>query len=119
MMWTRVAAVLVAGAMVLAAGGVVGDVAFAQKVPADFAYDGGKEGKVSFSHEKHKAAGAEKCTACHTKIFKMKKGGTGPFTMAKMDAGEACGACHNGKEMGGKAVFATSDKAGCAKCHKK
>ncbi len=40
--------------------------------------------------------------------------------MAKMKAGEQCGACHDGKkQIGGKAVFATDDKANCEKCHKK
>jgi c(7)-type cytochrome triheme protein len=93
----------------------------AQKVPADFSFDQGKDspGKVTFSHEKHKPF-ADKCTVCHTKVFKMKKGGTGELTMAKMNAGEACGSCHNGKtESGGKVAFATNDKANCEKCHKK
>ncbi|MBI4635043.1 MAG: hypothetical protein HY727_01720 [Candidatus Rokubacteria bacterium] len=91
------------------------------KTPADFGFDQGKDspGPVTFSHEKHKEK-AEKCTACHTKIFKMKKGQTGPITMEKMKAGEQCGACHNGKtEIGGKAVFAVTEKANCTMCHKK
>lgn len=91
------------------------------KPPADFAFEKGKDspGTATFSHEKHKEK-AEKCTACHTKIFKMKKGQTGPLTMAKMKAGEQCGACHDGKTaMGGKTVFAVDDKANCERCHKK
>jgi len=91
------------------------------KVPPDFSFPAGKDspGPVTFSHEQHKQF-AEKCTACHTKIFKMKKGQTGPLTMAKMKAGEQCGACHNGKtEMGGKVGFAVDDQANCTRCHKK
>ena len=91
------------------------------KIPADFSFDKGKDspGVVTFSHEKHKEK-AEKCTACHTKVFKMKKGQTGTFTMEKMKAGELCGACHNGKtEVAGTVVFTTDDKANCEKCHKK
>jgi len=91
------------------------------KGPADFTYDKGKDspGTATFSHEKHKEK-ADKCNACHTKIFKMKKGQTGTPTMEKMKAGEQCGACHNGKtEMGGKVVFTTDDKGNCQKCHKK
>lgn len=101
--------------------GLVPAASFAQKAPADFTYEGGKDspGKVTFSHAKHKEAGAEKCSACHTKIFKMKKGGGGPLTMAKMKTGAECGACHNGKEQGGKVVFGVEDKASCDKCHKK
>lgn len=91
------------------------------KTPADFTFEQGKEspGKVTFSHEGHKGAIA-KCTGCHTKIFKMKKGTTGPLTMAKMKAGEQCGACHDGKtKVGDKVVMAVSDEKNCATCHKK
>jgi len=91
------------------------------KVPADFAFDQGKDspGPVTFSHEQHKAK-VEKCQACHVKAFKMKKGTTGPLTMEKMKAGEQCGTCHSGKtEIAGKVVFAVDDKANCERCHKK
>lgn len=91
------------------------------KVPADFAFERGKDspGPVTFSHEQHRAK-LEKCQACHVKVFKMKKGTTGPFTMEKMKAGELCGSCHNGKtEVAGKVVFNVDDKATCETCHKK
>jgi c(7)-type cytochrome triheme protein len=106
---------------------VLGNLAFVAtttaqpKNPPDFSFTKGKDspGTVTFSHEKHMAAG-NKCTSCHTKIFKMKKGTSGDLTMAKMKAGEQCGACHDGKkQMGGKVVFTTDDKANCEKCHKK
>lgn len=104
-----------------AAIGLVPAASFAQKGPADFTLpeEKGSPGKVTFSHEKHKEAGEAKCSACHTKIFKMKKGPAGEITMAKMKAGEQCGACHDGKEHGGKQVFSVNDKANCEKCHKK
>mgnify|MGYP002480183578 CR=1 FL=1 len=95
--------------------------AFAQaKPPADMTLDKGKDspGTVTFSHEKHAAAG-NKCTSCHTKGFKMKKGQTGPLTMDKMKAGEQCGACHTGKPIDGKTAFAVADQATCDKCHTK
>jgi c(7)-type cytochrome triheme protein len=91
------------------------------KGPADFKFPQAKDapGVVTFSHKEHLEAG-NKCTDCHTKIFKMKKGTSGELTMAKMKAGEQCGACHNGKkEVAGKVVFTTDDKANCEKCHKK
>ncbi|MBI4587318.1 MAG: hypothetical protein HY725_00650 [Candidatus Rokubacteria bacterium] len=91
------------------------------KIPPDFAFEKGKEspGPVTFSHEKHKEK-AEKCTVCHTKVFKMKKGTTGALTMAAMKEGKLCGTCHNGKtEMGGKVVFAVDAKENCENCHKK
>jgi c(7)-type cytochrome triheme protein len=91
----------------------------AQKAPPDFQIEAGKEGPVTFSHEKHKES-AEKCTVCHTKIYKMKKGQTGKATMADMKAGKSCGACHDGKtKTGDKLAFSTEDKASCEKCHKK
>jgi c(7)-type cytochrome triheme protein len=91
------------------------------KLPADFTFEKGKDspGPVTFSHEQHKEK-VEKCTSCHVKVFKMKKGQTGPLTMAKMKAGEQCGTCHNGKtEIRGQVVFTTEDKANCEKCHRK
>ncbi|OGL21671.1 MAG: hypothetical protein A3G97_06455 [Candidatus Rokubacteria bacterium RIFCSPLOWO2_12_FULL_69_21] len=114
-----VAVVLVAGFALISLGAAPG---LAQpKVPADFGFDQGKDspGKVTFSHEKHKEK-VEKCTGCHTKIFKMKKGQTGTATMDKMKAGEQCGACHNGKtKVGSAVVFNVEDKANCEKCHTK
>jgi c(7)-type cytochrome triheme protein len=108
-------------AVALALSPLAASTGFAQaKPPADMTFEGGKDspGKVTFSHEKHMAGGG-KCTACHVKVFKMKKGGTGPLTMDKMKAGEQCGACHTGKPIEGKTAFAVADTANCEKCHKK
>jgi c(7)-type cytochrome triheme protein len=91
------------------------------KPPPDLSFDKGKDspGTVTFSHEKHVAAGV-KCTGCHVKIFKMKKGTSGTLTMDKMKAGEQCGACHTGKTVvEGKTPFAVAEPANCEKCHKK
>jgi c(7)-type cytochrome triheme protein len=62
-------------------------------------------GPVTFSHKRH--LGVYTCTVCHTKIFDLsvKK----PFTMAQMEKGKSCGACHNGKD-----AFNTEE---CLKCH--
>jgi c(7)-type cytochrome triheme protein len=91
------------------------------KPPQDFSFQQGKDspGAVTFSHEKHLAAG-NKCSSCHAKVFKMKKGPAGELTMAKMKEGQQCGACHNGKtEVAGKVVYTVDDKANCERCHKK
>lgn len=92
-----------------------GQVTAQPKAPADFTFDQGKDspGKVTFSHEKHSAKNP-KCTDCHTKIFKMKRGTTPDITMASMEKGQTCGACHNGQ-----AAFGVKDQASCIKCHKK
>ena len=92
------------------------------KMPDPFAFPQGKDspGAVTFDHAKHKDAGNDKCTACHVKVFKFKKGGTGSLTMAKMKAGAQCGACHDGKtKVGATLVFTSDDKANCQRCHKK
>ena len=91
------------------------------KIPPDFAFEKGKDSPapVTFSHAQHKEK-FDKCTACHTKVFKMKKGTSGTLTMAAMKEGQFCGTCHNGKtEVGGKVVFAVEAKDNCEKCHKK
>ncbi len=91
------------------------------KPPADFTFEQGKgsPGPVTFSHGRHVEAGL-KCQNCHVKVFKMKRGTSGPLTMARMNAGEQCGTCHNGKtSVKDKVVFATSDPQACQKCHKK
>ena len=74
-------------------------------------YAGGPNGKVIFDGKSH-AEKNLKCSECHTKIFPMKKGAA--FTMAEMNAGKNCGACHNGEK-----AFKSSDAANCGKCHKK
>lgn len=66
-------------------------------------------GEATFSHEFH--LGMFKCTDCHTKIFPFKAGGR-KATMADMEAGKSCGACHNK----GKDAFSVQDD--CGKCHK-
>ena len=105
------------GVAFISAIGVVSSVE-AQKPPAPITFEKGKDspGPVTFDHELHSKAN-DKCTACHTKIFKMKKGTSGNLTMDKMKAGESCGTCHNGKtEVKGKKLFATES---CDTCHKK
>ena len=74
-------------------------------------YAGGSAAKVIFDGKVH-AEKALKCNDCHTKIYPMKKGPA--LTMADINAGKGCGACHNGEK-----TFKTSDPANCNKCHKK
>jgi c(7)-type cytochrome triheme protein len=69
-------------------------------------------GKVVFDGKIHADKGV-KCTECHVKIFKMKKGST-EMKMADINAGKFCGECHNGSR-----AFATKEPANCGKCHKK
>ena len=87
------------------------------KSPPDFAFDKAESspGEVTFSHDKHRAK-VDKCTTCHMKDFKMKRGGSGPITLAAKQEGKYCGACHDGKtKIGGAVVFPIDE---CDRCHK-
>jgi c(7)-type cytochrome triheme protein len=65
----------------------------------------GSPGAVIFSHENHVNEYKLKCTGCHPKIFKAKKG------LAKMSQ---CAVCHDGKK-----AFSAADQKLCTNCHKK
>jgi c(7)-type cytochrome triheme protein len=72
-------------------------------------------GQVIFSHQRHLPA-VQKCSLCHMRDFKMKRGGSGPITLAAKQDGKFCGACHDGKtRMTGAVVFAIDE---CDRCHK-
>ncbi len=85
-------------------------------VPKDFSYEETKPlGPVSFSHKFHVTEKKLQCPDCHPKIFQMKKGAAASqMKMAKLNEGEFCGKCHDGKK-----AFATKDPKDCAKCHLK
>ncbi len=63
-------------------------------------------GPTPFSHKKHLAKYSD-CSACHPRLFKA--GRNKPVTMAEMEKGKSCGACHNGKS-----AFSVDE---CARCH--
>ena len=69
-------------------------------------------GKVVFNHSKHFLQEGIKnnCKACHNAIFNLRAKPRTRFTMADMEKGKSCGACHNGKR-----AFGLAD---CIKCHK-
>jgi len=65
-------------------------------------------GDVKFSHELH--TGMFKCNDCHVKLY-LPSAKNKRTTMAEMEAGKSCGACHNDK-----AGFTV--KENCDRCHK-
>ena len=67
-------------------------------------------GKVEFSHFNHMDAVGKNCPTCHNSIYHIVTKNNPDFTMKEMEAGKACGACHNGKK-------AFSVKGDCATCH--
>jgi c(7)-type cytochrome triheme protein len=86
------------------------------KTPPDFPMEKAESspGQVVFSHAKHVAKGV-KCTACHMRDFKMKRGGSGQITLAAKQEKKFCGACHDGAtQMGGATVFPIDE---CDRCH--
>lgn len=70
------------------------------------------KGKVTFDGKVHADKGL-KCGNCHTipKLFAMKKGAA-KITMADINGGKFCGACHDGKK-----AFKADDQVNCGKCH--
>ncbi|HLA29380.1 MAG TPA: cytochrome c3 family protein [Syntrophales bacterium] len=76
----------------------------------DITFKGRDFGKVIFDHNLHiKQEGIkDNCKTCHNAIFNIKKNIR--YTMADMEKGLSCGACHNGKR-----AFDIKD---CNKCHK-
>lgn len=66
-------------------------------------------GKVVFSHKSHIKQGGmtNNCNTCHDGIYVIKKKVS--YTMADMEKGKSCGACHNGAK-----AFALKE---CARCH--
>ncbi|MBU5637899.1 cytochrome c3 family protein [Geomonas sp. Red69] len=65
-------------------------------------------GDVVFSHEIHTKTALvnDNCKVCHEKLYRTKS--TRPVTMAEMEKGKSCGACH------GKVAFPL---AACGRCH--
>lgn len=86
------------------------------KPPEDFVMSKGENspGPVTFSHRNHTAK-VNKCTTCHLKTFKMKRGQSGTITLETLQEGKFCGRCHDGKtEMAGAVVFPID---ACDRCH--
>lgn len=68
---------------------------------------------VIFSHAYHVEKMGLTCDMCHPGIFEMqalKVQENADYTMASLDAGKYCGACHNG-------TMAFSSTKRCATCH--
>ena len=114
----RIAAVAALAVAGLVTGAFVADPGLAQvKSPPDFKIPkaDSSPGGVTFSHETHTAKVA-KCTTCHMKHFKMKRGQSERVTLAAKQEGKLCGAWHDGTtKMGGTVVFAIDQ---CDSCHK-
>lgn len=77
----------------------------------DIVFEEKSAGNVIFSHDSHVGGLGLKCTDCHDSLYVTKEKHK-RVTMAQMQKGKSCGACHNGKK-------AFDVKANCSNCHKK
>ena len=75
----------------------------------DAVYKTKNAGKVVFSHGAHinKKEMTNNCRACHDALFDLKK--KKHYSMADMEKGKSCGACHDGQK-----AFSLKE---CASCH--
>lgn len=94
------------GGIALAAP-VLGDVTFVRKTKGEDDFP-----PATFSHWNHRVK--FKCYVCHNKTvgFEM-KAGSAAITMALIDDGKYCGACHKGQP-----AFAVGFES-CTRCHRK
>jgi c(7)-type cytochrome triheme protein len=99
-----VSGVLVLLLVPLAAWGKIGG--------GDITFHPSGAGNVLYSHDFHVGKLGLKCTECHSKIFIMSVQANAKRTMADMQRGLSCGACHNGKR-----AFDVKSQSNCAKCH--
>ncbi|MDH3997538.1 MAG: cytochrome c3 family protein [Desulfuromonadales bacterium] len=69
-------------------------------------------GKIEFSHYSHMEMEdvGRNCQKCHNHLFHVVTKNNKPVTMAEMEEGQSCGACHNDK-------LAFSVSGDCATCH--
>lgn len=68
-------------------------------------------GNIPFSHEDHLKSLSNNCAACHNSVFHISRKNNPTFTMADMEKGKSCGACHN------KENPKTPQLKNCSACH--
>lgn len=72
-------------------------------------------GQVWFVHDTHLDPARPDCTTCHPRPFRILKAGSPkrrvPITHERMERGELCGRCHDGKK-----AFALDED--CTYCHR-
>jgi c(7)-type cytochrome triheme protein len=100
-------------ARVLAAEGPSASSSVPLKLPPDRVYADsiGPDSAVTFSHGSHVEYESNRCTGCHTKLFRI-LGPSPRFTHREMNDGGSCGACHDGKH-----AFDVRAKESCISCH--
>jgi len=67
---------------------------------------------VFFSHKNHLKSEKLKCASCHYRFFQMAHG-SWKMDMEKINKGEFCGECHDGRTS-----FSVKDRGKCSRCHR-
>jgi c(7)-type cytochrome triheme protein len=67
-------------------------------------------GNIAFSHYQHLDILGKDCVLCHNQVFHIDPKKNPAFSMADMEQGKSCGACHNGDK-------AFSVEENCDTCH--
>lgn len=108
--WAGVALLL--GLLPAVARAQAGDT-LALRLPPDarFAQVVGAESLVVFRHGTHVPLAGKRCRSCHPVLFPILTPTT-TLSHRGMDAGAACGACHDGEH-----AFSTRARESCALCH--
>lgn len=85
----------------------------ALRLPDDAVYQHtvGEDSAVVFRHSTHVPLASQRCTACHPRLFRI-LAPTTAITHAQMNAGQSCGACHDGEH-----AFSVKSAESCAACH--
>ncbi len=97
--------VVIAGAVALAVPSIVLGVSDTIRIPVQKPHEEPAQAAL-FSHWEHNQF---TCFSCHPSLFPQRPEG---FTHADMDAGNYCGACHDGRT-----AFSYND-VDCATCHR-
>jgi len=88
----------------------VPSVLYARWIQDKVIYDVAATGQVAFSHYNHLEAVGKDCPTCHNAVFNIVRSKNPRSTMADMEKGKSCGACHNGNR-------AFNVKDDCSACH--
>ena len=91
---------------------VLAGVALAKLGGGDIVFTVSGAANVLFSHDDHVGARRMGCSECHYAVFQRSHASHQAATMADMQKGRSCGACHNGSRS-----FSVADPQQCGKCH--
>lgn len=83
------------------------------RLPPDKTYEHsvGPDSAVVFRHSTHVGYASNRCTECHTKLYRILSPSPS-FGHREMNAGGSCGACHDGRH-----AFDVRVKESCRSCH--